>query len=72
MWLWCTPQIIHRDIKPSNLLLDAHLNTYLSDFCLARLIQVTQTHATTDVGGTFGYVAPEFATTCRVSNKADV
>ncbi|KAL6850207.1 hypothetical protein ACP4OV_020834 [Aristida adscensionis] len=68
----CTPRIIHRDIKPSNILLDEELNAYLSDFGLARLIEVTQTHATTDVAGTFGYVAPEYATTCRVSDKADV
>jgi len=68
----CTPRIIHRDIKPSNILLDEDLNAYLSDFGLARLIEVTQTHATTDVAGTFGYVAPEYATTCRVSDKADV
>ncbi|GJN37751.1 hypothetical protein PR202_gb26737 [Eleusine coracana subsp. coracana] len=68
----CTPRIIHRDIKPSNILLDEERNAYLSDFGLARLIEVTQTHATTDVAGTFGYVAPEYATTCRVSDKADV
>ncbi|KAG8046249.1 hypothetical protein GUJ93_ZPchr0008g12661 [Zizania palustris] len=68
----CTPRIIHRDIKPSNILLDEKLNAYLSDFGLARLMEVTQTHATTDVAGTFGYVAPEYAATCRVSDKADV
>uniref|UniRef100_A0A0D9UVS2 non-specific serine/threonine protein kinase n=1 Tax=Leersia perrieri TaxID=77586 RepID=A0A0D9UVS2_9ORYZ len=68
----CTPRIIHRDIKPSNILLDEELNAYLSDFGLARLMEVSQTHATTDVAGTFGYVAPEYATTCRVSDKADV
>ncbi|XP_006645425.3 LRR receptor-like serine/threonine-protein kinase RPK2 [Oryza brachyantha] len=68
----CTPRIIHRDIKPSNILLDEELNAYLSDFGLARLMEVTQTHATTDVAGTFGYVAPEYATTRRVSDKADV
>ena len=42
------------------------------DFGLARLLEVFETHATTDVAGTFGYVAPEYATTCRVSDKADV
>lgn len=68
----CVPRIVHRDIKPSNILLDEELNAYLSDFGLARLLEVSQTHVTTDVRGTFGYVAPEYATTCRVSDKADV
>ncbi|XP_068645880.1 LRR receptor-like serine/threonine-protein kinase RPK2 [Aristolochia californica] len=68
----CVPRIVHRDIKPSNILLDDDLNAYLSDFGLARLLEVSETHATTDVAGTFGYVAPEYATTCRVSDKSDV
>ncbi|KAL0924138.1 hypothetical protein M5K25_004946 [Dendrobium thyrsiflorum] len=68
----CAPRIVHRDIKPSNILLDEKLNAYLSDFGLARLLEVSQTHATTNVAGTFGYVAPEYATTCKVSDKADV
>ncbi|KAK7311290.1 hypothetical protein RJT34_09327 [Clitoria ternatea] len=68
----CVPRVVHRDIKPSNILLDEDLNAYLSDFGLARLLEVSETHATTDVAGTFGYVAPEYATTCRVSDKADV
>ncbi|KAG0491211.1 hypothetical protein HPP92_008074 [Vanilla planifolia] len=68
----CVPRIVHRDIKPSNILLDGKFNAYLSDFGLARLLQPSQTHATTKVAGTFGYVAPEYATTCKVSDKADV
>ncbi|KNA23216.1 hypothetical protein SOVF_026650 [Spinacia oleracea] len=44
----CVPRIVHRDIKPSNILLDEELNAYLSDFGLARLLEVSQTHATTD------------------------
>ncbi|OVA13494.1 Protein kinase domain [Macleaya cordata] len=68
----CVPRVLHRDIKPSNILLDNNCNAYLSDFGLARLLGTSETHATTDVAGTFGYVAPEYAMTCRVSDKADV
>lgn len=68
----CTPRVLHRDIKPSNVLLDNNLNAFLSDFGLARLLNASETHATTDVAGTFGYVAPEYAMTCRLSDKADV
>ncbi|KAJ8760654.1 hypothetical protein K2173_015321 [Erythroxylum novogranatense] len=68
----CIPKVLHRDVKPSNILLDDDLNAYLSDFGLARLLGTSETHATTGVAGTFGYVAPEYAMTCRVSEKADV
>ncbi|KAF2541357.1 hypothetical protein F2Q68_00033311 [Brassica cretica] len=68
----CVPRVLHRDVKPSNILLDNDHNAYLSDFGLARLLGTSETHATTGVAGTFGYVAPEYAMTCRVSDKADV
>ncbi|XVF33033.1 hypothetical protein REPUB_Repub17cG0133400 [Reevesia pubescens] len=68
----CVPRVLHRDIKPSNILLDNNFNAYLSDLGLARLLGTSETHATTDVAGTLGYVAPEYTMTCRVSNKADV
>ncbi|KAL6880480.1 hypothetical protein ACP4OV_012045 [Aristida adscensionis] len=68
----CVPRILHRDIKPSNILLDNECNAYLSDFGVAKLLRNSETHATTGVTGTFGYVAPEYAMTSRVSDKADV
>ncbi|CAN8236007.1 unnamed protein product [Cochlearia groenlandica] len=68
----CSPKVLHRDIKPSNILLDDNYNAYLSDFGLAKLLGTSQSHVTTGVAGTFGYVAPEYAMTCRVSEKADV
>ncbi|XVF58436.1 hypothetical protein PTKIN_Ptkin07bG0066800 [Pterospermum kingtungense] len=68
----CVPRVVHRDVKPSNILLDEDCNAYLSDFGLARLLETSESHATTGVAGTLGYVAPEYASSCRVSDKCDV
>ncbi|MCI35398.1 LRR receptor-like serine/threonine-protein kinase RPK2-like, partial [Trifolium medium] len=68
----CVPRVLYRDVKPNNILLDDNFNTYLSNFGLAKLLGTSDTQATTGVAGTFGYVVPEYAMTCRVSDKADV
>lgn len=54
----CIPHIIHRDIKTSNILLDAEMEPRVSDFGLAKLITPQQTHVTTMVAGTLGYLPP--------------
>ncbi|XP_057777281.1 LRR receptor-like serine/threonine-protein kinase RPK2 [Salvia miltiorrhiza] len=68
----CSPRILHRDIKPSNILLDDESNAYLADFGLSKILAGRETHATTHVAGTYGYIAPEYAMTGRVSDRADV
>lgn len=68
----CSPRILHRDIKPSNILLDNDSNAYLADFGLSKILAGAETHATTCVAGTYGYIAPEYALTGRVSDRADV
>ncbi|KAL5213602.1 hypothetical protein ABZP36_002754 [Zizania latifolia] len=68
----CSTQIIHCDIKPQNILLDNNFIAKISDFGLAKLLQMNQTKTNTGIRGTRGYVAPEWFKNISVTAKVDV
>nr|XP_043615140.1 probable serine/threonine-protein kinase At1g01540 [Erigeron canadensis] len=66
------PKVVHRDIKSSNILLNRQWHPKVSDFGLAKLLGSEKSYVTTRVMGTFGYVAPEYASTGMLNERSDV
>ncbi|KAL3730697.1 hypothetical protein ACJRO7_027690 [Eucalyptus globulus] len=68
----CHPRIIHRDIKGANILLDFNFEAKVADFGLAKLTSDNFTHVSTRIMGTFGYLAPEYAASGKLTDKSDI
>lgn len=67
------PPIIYRDFKSSKILLDESYNPRLCDFGLAKLAEAGNTATIpARVMGTYGYSAPEYASTGELTMKSDI
>ncbi|KAJ7525757.1 hypothetical protein O6H91_17G064800 [Diphasiastrum complanatum] len=69
----CMPAILHRDIKSHNILLGPRLEPYVADFGLAKLVDTsTDTQPMSKVAGSYGYMAPEYSYSLKITEKSDI
>ena len=64
--------IYHWYIKSTNLLLDDKYRAKVVDFRTSKFVSIDQTHLTTQVQGTFGYLDPEYFQSSQFTEKSDV
>ena len=65
----CVRTIIHHDVKAANILLDEDFQAVLAYFTLAKFMDCRDDGL---VKGTIGHIAPEYFSTGKCTEKADV
>ncbi|XP_050205871.1 LRR receptor-like serine/threonine-protein kinase HSL2 [Mercurialis annua] len=71
----CVPPILHRDVKSNNILLDGEMRAHVADFGLAKALHkegVEGGGIMSRIAGSYGYIAPEYGYTLKVTEKSDV
>ncbi|KAL8539627.1 hypothetical protein ACS0TY_001293 [Phlomoides rotata] len=66
------PSLVHQNISANNVLIDQRLNPLLSDSCLHKLLTNDTVFSALKASAAMGYLAPEYTTTGRFTEKSDV